>query len=304
MRILVVDDDTMQLELASAALRSGGHRVELATSDPRTALASLNDQTHIYDVCMIDVMMPEIDGIELARRVRRILPSEAIIIMMTAKRDRYCIDSAFTAGADDYILKPFDEQEIVNRISAIVRRRRLPQRPDAFASDVRAGDNVHPIRSVASVDGLVRPEVVEAYLRALDYGKASLSMATMFAICDWSDRSAADSMSENQIVAMIANVLREKLSATTFVLAYYGGGRIVCVSRKADPVLCARLAREVKRETTSLGFPTDMFHSCWCDFGHNDPCAIIESALQCAATMCKRNIEDAKEPSLPDMFQF
>lgn len=74
-----------------------------------------------YDICILDIMMPEMDGITLASEIRKINP-EIPVIFLTAKNQKEDIIEGFRAGADDYITKPFSMEELIYRIEAIMRR--------------------------------------------------------------------------------------------------------------------------------------------------------------------------------------
>jgi two-component system response regulator MprA len=116
-RVLVVDDDERLRETLRRGLTLHGFEVGLA-GDAGAALGFV--QARWPDVLVVDVMMPGMDGISLCRTVRE--SSSVPILMLTAKdaiEDRV---SGLEAGADDYIVKPFDLQELVARIRSILRR--------------------------------------------------------------------------------------------------------------------------------------------------------------------------------------
>jgi two-component system, OmpR family, response regulator MprA len=116
-RVLVVDDDERLREALRRGLALHGFEVGLA-SDAGAALGYV--QARWPDVLVIDIMMPGMDGISLCRVVRE--SSSVPILMLTARdavEDRV---AGLEAGADDYIVKPFDLQELVARIEAILRR--------------------------------------------------------------------------------------------------------------------------------------------------------------------------------------
>jgi signal transduction histidine kinase/CheY-like chemotaxis protein len=118
-RILVVDDEEIMLKLACDALRSQGHDVT-GSSRPAEALDKLKHQK--FDFILTDIKMPEMDGMELIQSAHRIDPSMGAIFMTgyasldTAKR-------AIQEGAYDYILKPFDLQEIRSAVTRAIRKR-------------------------------------------------------------------------------------------------------------------------------------------------------------------------------------
>jgi diguanylate cyclase (GGDEF)-like protein len=121
-RVLVVDDDRNLRKIISTNLELAGFNVETA-ADGREALNMIEDAQP--DVVLLDLMMPYMDGYEVAQRIRRhAQPSIANvpIIILTAKGETEDKLRGFEAGADDYITKPFGPQELVARVRAKIRR--------------------------------------------------------------------------------------------------------------------------------------------------------------------------------------
>jgi two-component system OmpR family response regulator len=116
-RILVVDDEEFITDLLSAALRFEGFSVEVANSG-RDALALANPGRH--DLVMLDVMMPDLDGTEVCRRLRE-SGVDVPVVFLTA-RDSTEDKVAGLAIADDYVTKPFSLEELVARVRAVLRR--------------------------------------------------------------------------------------------------------------------------------------------------------------------------------------
>ena len=116
-RILVVDDDQPIAEMVGIVLRAKGFDV-ITTSDGASALEAFTRLRP--DLVLLDLMLPGIDGIEVCRRLRK--ESGVPIIMLTARSDTADVVEGLEAGADDYLTKPFDNDELVARIRARVRR--------------------------------------------------------------------------------------------------------------------------------------------------------------------------------------
>lgn len=118
--ILIVDDDPDILRVVEVNLRLHGFEVLPARSGPE-ALALL--ENHRPDLALVDLMMPGMDGVELTRRLRADPMVTALpIIMLTAKALTSDKVAGLAAGADDYIVKPFDTSELVARVKATLRR--------------------------------------------------------------------------------------------------------------------------------------------------------------------------------------
>ena len=117
-QILVVDDDKNTRRLFRAVLEQAGYRVCTA-ADGEEALAVL-DREYV-DLVVLDVMMPKMDGLEVARQVRR-QRCNTPILMLTARSDVQDRIAGLNAGADYYLTKPFDSGELLASINALLRR--------------------------------------------------------------------------------------------------------------------------------------------------------------------------------------
>jgi two-component system, OmpR family, response regulator len=87
-----------------------------------------------FDICILDIMMPEMDGIRLAGEIRKLKP-EIPVIFLTAKNQKEDVIEGFRTGADDYITKPFSMEELIYRIEAILRRtteKAAPKKDDIY----------------------------------------------------------------------------------------------------------------------------------------------------------------------------
>jgi two-component system response regulator MprA len=120
LRILVVDDEPAVRESLRRALQLEGYGVELA-GDGSEALYRLESRELEPDGIVLDVLMPELDGLEVARRLRR-TGSRVPILMLTARDEIADRVAGLDAGADDYLVKPFALEELFARLRAILRR--------------------------------------------------------------------------------------------------------------------------------------------------------------------------------------
>jgi DNA-binding response OmpR family regulator len=119
-RVLIVDDDPDIQRLVSYNLSIAGFQVTTASSG-RTALETV--QKHPPDLIILDIMMPDIDGMEVCRTLRQRENSRRIpIIMLTARGEEIDRVVGFELGADDYVMKPFSPRELVLRVKSIFRR--------------------------------------------------------------------------------------------------------------------------------------------------------------------------------------
>jgi two-component system response regulator MtrA len=115
--ILLVEDDPSIREVTAIGLRQAGFTVVTA-DDGREALERFGSGS--IDLILLDVMLPRLDGLEVARAIRR--TSTVPIVMLTARSDTIDVVVGLEAGADDYVKKPFDVPELVARVRAALRR--------------------------------------------------------------------------------------------------------------------------------------------------------------------------------------
>ena len=118
-RILVVEDEPSIREVVSLYLRRAGYQVTVV-EDGQSALESLSDQ--LPDLVVLDLMLPQVDGLEVTRWLRE--RGDTPIIMLTARREEQDRIAGLEMGADDYVVKPFSPQELVSRVRAVLRRSR------------------------------------------------------------------------------------------------------------------------------------------------------------------------------------
>ncbi|MDE3095581.1 MAG: response regulator [Chloroflexota bacterium] len=171
--ILVVDDQRANRELLEAQLASGGYEIRQA-ADGVEALESVEHAEP--DLILLDIEMPRLNGIEVCRRLkrdprRRLIP----IVILTAQVDRETRLAGLAAGADDFLTKPFDGEEVLVRSRVLLRERALNQRLDnaeavilALARAVEARDlyTVHHAERVGTY--------ARAIGRALGFGESEL----------------------------------------------------------------------------------------------------------------------------------
>jgi DNA-binding response OmpR family regulator len=161
-RVLVVEDDEAIAQVLQRSLRLEGYDVKIA-GDGVTAL----DEAHAFlpDLIILDLGLPRLDGIEVAKRLRE--SDDVPILVLTARDAVEARVHGLDAGADDYLVKPFERQELLARLRALLRRR--PPRGQAALSvgDLRLNPDTHEVsRSGRRIDLTQREfELLEYMMR-------------------------------------------------------------------------------------------------------------------------------------------
>lgn len=188
MKIIAVDDDNVSLELLRECLAQDGYEsVDLETSS-QTALNKISDADQAYDCILLDVDMPEMDGIELCSEIRKLQHyNNTPIIMITRYKHRSAVQKAFVRGATDYITKPFEFFEVLTRIK--VAERLVQERKAALDSyiavqsledrhqavepilEFRRTERMEPLRNINEIqsldDAILSPSIFQNYLEQM-----------------------------------------------------------------------------------------------------------------------------------------
>ena len=118
-KILIVDDEIRIVELVSDFLKNSGFE-PIPAYDGKEALDIFTTQKESLSLAIIDIMMPEIDGWELTRLIRK--ESDLPIIMLSARGEEFDLLEGFDAGVDEYVTKPFSPVVLVKRVEALIKR--------------------------------------------------------------------------------------------------------------------------------------------------------------------------------------
>ncbi len=128
-KVLIVDDEKEMRTLLTVCLKPYGYEVDEAQTG-YDAMQKLID--HKYDLIILDIMMPTIDGFEVLMNVREMIDKDIPIILLTALGDTERIVEGLQLGADDYIVKPFEPRELIARIQSIMRRSKKTDEKETF----------------------------------------------------------------------------------------------------------------------------------------------------------------------------
>ena len=130
-KILLVDDEQDILEIVGYNLAQEGYQISTASNGKEAIQKAKKELPHLI---IMDVMMPEMDGMEACENIRRIPElSQVIIAFLTARSEDYSQVAGFEAGADDYIAKPIKPKVLVSKVKALLRRlKEVEQKGDVF----------------------------------------------------------------------------------------------------------------------------------------------------------------------------
>ena len=151
-RILIVDDEETLCEALRFNLEAEGYRVDTANSAEQVLAMDVSG----YDLLLLDIMMGEISGIQLAKILKRIPATAAIpIIFCTAKDTENDMVSGLELGADDYIMKPYSLRNVLARVKTVLRRARPSANSTRYSEEAVSFQGLHimPSKKVCLVDG-------------------------------------------------------------------------------------------------------------------------------------------------------
>lgn len=239
MKILAVDDDPIILELLGEFIAMLGQHELTRTNSALAAIDLLAEpDAPEFDCFLFDIQMPDMDGIELTRHIRATGDyTDTPILMLTAMAEKRYVDSAFAAGATDFVNKPFDVAELHQRIRGIeeMLAKRHSRTSKVFAAksvgqQPRAAELYEPI-SIYDVDNVIEYLAMENYVAQLS--RSALFGSTTFAftvreIADFHQRLT--SFEFNSLISDVSEVISDTLAGRQFLMSYAGNGTFVCVT--------------------------------------------------------------------------
>jgi DNA-binding response OmpR family regulator len=221
-RILLVDDELSVQKLLTYPLRKEGYDV-IPALDGREALERLRDDN--FDLVVLDVMLPRMDGFDVCRAIRS--RSTVPIIMLTAKTEETDKVLGLELGADDYITKPFSVREFRSRVKAVLRRAALAQPEAQFEEPIEAGELSIDFekRSVTVRGESVRLTYVEfEILAALARALGRVFSRTMLLERVWGDASYRDPRTIDVHIRHLREKLEQEAKTPELILTVRGVG--------------------------------------------------------------------------------
>jgi DNA-binding response OmpR family regulator len=140
-RVLIVEDDEDIAQVLQRSLRLEGYETRIA-ADGEAALGAAND--FVPDLVVLDLGLPKLDGMDVARRLRA--ADDVPILMLTARDALESRVEGLDAGADDYLVKPFERQELLARLRALLRRRPPRGSASLVVADLSLNPDTHEVR--------------------------------------------------------------------------------------------------------------------------------------------------------------
>ena len=147
-KLLIVDDEFRIRELIKKYAVYEGHEIDEAENGEQAVLKCRNNA---YDLIIMDIMMPVMDGFEAVAQLRRF--TNTPVIMLSAKGEEYDRLTGFEVGVDDYVVKPFSPKELMMRVSAVLRRAGTEKQDDSKNRFTYKGLSIDFAARVVTVDG-------------------------------------------------------------------------------------------------------------------------------------------------------
>ena len=202
MRLLVVEDDPRLAETVAQGLRDSGYAVAIATDGEEGYLdALLND----YDLLVLDVMLPTMDGLEIARKLRS-AHKTVPILMLTARSSEQDKIRGLDVGADDYLTKPFSFGEFLARVRALLRRETSSRTSTMRVDDLELDTATRRVRRAGREIALSTREYT--LLEYLMHHAGQVVTRELLAEHVWSDSDV-----ESNVIDVYVRYLRNKIDA-------------------------------------------------------------------------------------------
>jgi phosphoserine phosphatase RsbU/P len=273
MQILVVDDVEDSRDITEAALLSAGYSDIVKAGSGWEALKILDvgrtvDEPTGFDLVLLDIIMPEMDGVEACARIRRDRRYADIpIIMVTSLDDMSSLANAFVSGANDYVTKPVNRIELAARVRAALKLKAELDRRQARERELLTflsswGDRRANLW-IDDATGLFVGEVAEAYIAA-GAKHADEEVVSVIALeLDRFDafRSANGDTASGKVLAQVARAVRGLAATVGIIPAAYRNGMIILVApelgassaRQLGETLCTTVARLRLPNSESIG---------------------------------------------------
>jgi len=253
MRVLIVDDQEDSRDLTEGTLLSGGYDDVVTAGSGWEALMRLNvgaraDAPPAVDMVLLDMVMPQMDGVEVCSRIRNDPRyADLPIIMVTSLDDMDSLTNAFVAGASDYVTKPVNRMELIARVRAALKLKaeldRRQARERELLGFLSSWSDRRASHWIDESTGLFVGEIAEAYLTAATGHEKDEAISILALALDRFDVYSAThgEKAARNVLAEVARAVRRLAANVGIVAAAYRNGLIILVA----PELGASSAREL-----------------------------------------------------------
>jgi adenylate cyclase len=275
-RILVVDDVPANLRLLEAVLEPAGFAVSSASSGPETLERVV---TELPDLVLLDVQMAGMNGYEVCRRIRENEATALLPIVMVTSHDNEARIDGIRAGADDFVTKPFDQQELLLRVRSLVRIKRYLDTIRAQAAELaelnrtlegRVAEQVEELEGMARLRRFLSPTLAEVVMSRGDSVLEShrRELAVLFAdIRGWTDFSVGTEPEEvMSVVGSYHQAMGELILEYEATVGWFAGDGLMVWFN--DPIACDEPAARAVRMAVEMRDAMTALTSAWRKRGH------------------------------------
>lgn len=274
--VLVVDDVPANIRLLTAILEGDGHEVVSAENGVDAIEAAADD----VDLIVLDINMPGMNGLEVCRRVREADPSRMLpVLMVTSDADENTV-TAIEAGADDFVNRPFDQDELLARVRSLVRIKQLHDVVDSQAGELatlneslqeRVDEQLTELEKLRRLRRFLSPQLADVVLSAGDEDLLEphrREIAVVFCDLRGYTRFAAGAEPEELVQALQAfhEVLGDLVGRHEATVGYFDGDGVMLFFN--DPVPCPDPALRAARFAIELRDAVVSLHDEWRRRGH------------------------------------
>ncbi|MFK5997459.1 MAG: response regulator [Rhodobacterales bacterium] len=264
MKILVVDDDEVILELLSVILEQEGHTNLAVSNSGEHALELIDKTLRPFDCILLDIQMPKMDGIELCAKIKtNSIYKDTPIIMISAMSTKDYINRAFAAGASDYITKPFDVLELGTRIkiagTLVQKQRQLIKKErtiDVLNEELTKSDHydiLEPL-NIECVDRVIDFLSFEKHISQLPNSALFKSKIFAIKIANIQKIHSRTTPAEFKgILTDIAEIISKNLLGNKNFISYRGNGVFVCFAHTSYNVILENMEIFINNEMVNLG---------------------------------------------------
>jgi adenylate cyclase len=275
-RILVVDDVAANVRLLEAILEPAGFSLSSASSGPE-ALERV--ATELPDLVLLDVQMAGMNGYEVCRRIRENEAAALLPVVMVTSHDSEARIDGIRAGADDFVTKPFDQQELLLRVRSLVRIKRYHDTMRAQADELaewnrtleaRVAEQVEELERMARLRRFLSPTLAEIVMTRGDSVLEShrRELAVLFAdVRGWSDFSVGTEPEEvMRVVGSYHQAMGELILRYEATVGWFAGDGLMLWFN--DPIACDEPAARAVRMAVEMRDAMTALTSAWRKRGH------------------------------------